>query len=167
MGWSTQNYTECGESGALIQGQRNRPLYFRSLCLVIFCFSVLFCSRYLISTSRSVECHSELLGCNWSYKHSSGETLWSKVTPNGAPDTEMRCGSRPEEFDTCSWRSSQRSTMGWLALRDERAPSRWNWLAHAVVSRGRLRYPAGPLTCRNTHTHNNEFLSTVNPLTYL
>lgn len=39
---------------------------------------------------------------------------------------------------TCSWRSSQRSTIGWLALRDDRVVSLWNWVVQPLASRGRL-----------------------------
>lgn len=39
---------------------------------------------------------------------------------------------------TCSWWSSQRSTIGWLALRDDRVVSLWNWVVQPLASRGRL-----------------------------
>lgn len=55
---------------------------------------------------------------------------------------------------TCSCLSSQRSTMGWLAMSDERAVSLWNslWLAHVPASRGRLRYVSIPLPCKDTES---------------
>lgn len=41
-------------------------------------------------------------------------------------------------YVTCSCFSSQRSTIGWLALREERALSLWNWLDQLLGSLGRL-----------------------------
>lgn len=57
-----------------------------------------------------------------------------------------------EHGPTCSCLSSQRSTMGWLALSDERAVSLWNslWLAHVPASLGRLRYVSMALPCKDT-----------------
>lgn len=56
---------------------------------------------------------------------------------------------------TCSCRSSQRSTMGWLALREDRVVSLWNslWLDHVPASRGRLRYVSMPLACTQNNYH--------------
>lgn len=59
----------------------------------------------------------------------------------------LHCTRLFKHSPTCSCLSSQRSTMGWLALSDDRAVSLWNslWLAHVPASRGRLRYVSIPL----------------------
>lgn len=43
------------------------------------------------------------------------------------------------QWKTSTCRSSHRSTKGWLALRDERVISLWNWVDQPLASRGRLR----------------------------
>lgn len=75
---------------------------------------------------------------------SSDNMFWT--TQLGRPDKH---GAQTSRCLTCSGLPSQRSTMGWLALSDERAVSLWNslWLDQVPASRGRLRYVSIPLTC--------------------
>lgn len=87
-----------------------------------------------------------LRGTTWQHHHYS--TGLSNVSA-------LKCThvfTATEHGPTCSCLSSQRSTMGWLALSDERAVSLWNslWLAHVPASRGRLRYVSIPLPCEDT-----------------